>query len=473
MLTYKPKLLIFTTCFLLLLLPLALCFCGFVLPPQYEESFMGELKYKCERLDETPGNRIVFVGGSGAAFGIDSALVEDYFPGCHAVNFGMYAALGTKAMLDLSVDSIHAGDIVILMPEQDPQTLSCYFNSEYMWQGVDGAFRLLGRIDAADRKSMIGQFPYFAARKCRYVLTGEALVPDDVYRRSSFNTYGDISSPACTANIMPEGYDPNTPVRFGTDVLSDEFAEYINDYVDTLTKRGATVWYLFCPMNEKAVTDASDIDSYYDYLQSRLHCPIIGNPHDSVMEPEWFYDTNFHLNNSGKIVYTRNLIRAVKAALGDTSPTQIALPPMPLPAQAAVFHGDNSDADCFTWIIQDDTAVLTGLTPTGSSREHLTIPAAIDGYPITVLPVSVFAGHTTLRSVTVQENIRSIDDYAFEGCTALQTIRLLHIEPQHCLVGQHLLDETDAAVVVDTDLQTTFCLNYFWSVYAERIHTEE
>lgn len=64
MLTYKPKLLIFTTCFLLLLLPLALCFCGFVLPPQYEECFMGELKYKCERLDKTPGNRIVFVGGS-------------------------------------------------------------------------------------------------------------------------------------------------------------------------------------------------------------------------------------------------------------------------------------------------------------------------------------------------------------------------------------------------------------------------
>lgn len=502
---HNRKLLIFTTTFLLLLLPLALCFCAFLLPPQYEESFMGELKYKCDRLQKTDGNRIILVGGSGAAFGIDSALIEGAFPDRKAVNFGMYAALGTTAMLDLSEGDVREGDIVIVMPEQDPQTLSCHFNGEYMWQGVDGAFHLLFRLDGDCLNSMLGQFPYFAARKCSYMLSGQPPQPDEVYRRSSFNAYGDIDIPACSANIMPDGYDPNTPIRFDEAVLSDDFVEKLNEYVDTLTRRGAIVWYYFCPINESAVANDANVDLYYDYLQSRLHCQIIGNPHDCVMESGWFYDTNFHLNNSGKIIYTRNLIRAIKAALGDSTPTRITLPQIPSPndgsnalggnpvidsdshgdgqdtdfgslgndlAANSDSHGDNSDEDCFTWELKDGAAILTGLSEEGLGRTELTIPADMDGYPLNRLPADVFAGNTVLRVVTIQENIRAIDDYAFAGCDSLETIRMLHIVPQHCLVGQHLLDETNAAIVVDADLQTQYLLNYTWSVYAERIRGE-
>ena len=42
--------------------------CGFGLPAQYGDTFMGELKSKYERLKETPGQRIVLAGGSGVAF---------------------------------------------------------------------------------------------------------------------------------------------------------------------------------------------------------------------------------------------------------------------------------------------------------------------------------------------------------------------------------------------------------------------
>lgn len=41
--------------------------CGFGLPVQFGDTFMGELKSKYERLKETSGKRIVLVGGSGVA----------------------------------------------------------------------------------------------------------------------------------------------------------------------------------------------------------------------------------------------------------------------------------------------------------------------------------------------------------------------------------------------------------------------
>ena len=139
-----------TLLYLLLFLTLpALCLvCGFLLPPRYEETFMGELKEKVRLLDETPSPRLILVGGSGAAFGVDSCLLEEALPDYHVVNFGMYAALGTSAMLDLSKSRVREGDLVILLPEESPQTFSDFFDPDILWQGLDGAFSLLSDLPA-------------------------------------------------------------------------------------------------------------------------------------------------------------------------------------------------------------------------------------------------------------------------------------------------------------------------------------
>ena len=54
---------------------------------------------------------------------------------------------------------IHEGDIVILSPEQSRQTLSDYFNGEYMWQAADGAFGMLRDLKSENFEAMLGNFP--------------------------------------------------------------------------------------------------------------------------------------------------------------------------------------------------------------------------------------------------------------------------------------------------------------------------
>ena len=44
------------------------------------------------------------------------------------------------------------------------------------------------------------------------------------------------------------------------------------------------------------------------------------------MEAEWFFDTNFHLNQAGKEVNTVQLIRDIKAMLGDDRTVNVELP---------------------------------------------------------------------------------------------------------------------------------------------------
>ena len=401
--------------------------CGFGLPVQFGDTFMGELKSKYERLKETSGKRIVLVGGSGVAFDCDSALMDDFFPSYEIVNFGMYAGLGTKAVMDLSENYIHEGDIVILSPEQGEQTFSDYFNGEYMWQAADGAFGMLRDLKSENFEAMLGNFPRFALEKLNYVMKGQKPQTDSIYQKKSFNTYGDIELDTCRENILPNGYDVNQKVRFTEDVVQPEFMDYMNDWAKRLEKKGAVVWYRYCPVNKLSVEDMDDLAAYDVFLRQKLDFPVIGNPKNSLMEAEWFFDTNFHLNQPGKEVNTVQLIRDMKAMLGDDRAVTVELPEKPHRTWGEV------SAETRIWTAKD--------SETYQGEETIVIP----------------------------ENVTQIEDYAFSNCAGLKQIVLEQKDPSKCIVGQHLLDGTGAEILVPQMSVDSYKRNYFWSVYAGRI----
>ena len=401
--------------------------CGFGLPVQFGDTFMGELKSKYERLKETSGKRIVLVGGSGVAFDCDSALMDDFFPSYEIVNFGMYAGLGTKAVMDLSENYIHEGDIVILSPEQSEQTFSDYFNGEYMWQAADGAFGMLRDLKSENFDAMLGNFPRFALEKLNYVMKGQKPQTDSIYQKKSFNTYGDIELDTCRENILPNGYDVNQKVRFTEDVVQLEFMDYMNDWAKRLEKKGAVVWYRYCPVNKLSVEDMDDLAAYDVFLRQKLDFPVIGNPENSLMEAEWFFDTNFHLNQPGKEINTVQLIRDMKAMLGDDRAVTVELPEKPHRTWGEV------SAETRIWTAKD--------SETYQGEETIVIP----------------------------ENVTQIEDYAFSNCAGLKQIVLEQKDPSKCIVGQHLLDGTGAEILVPQMSVDSYKRNYFWSVYADRI----
>ena len=401
--------------------------CGFGLPVQFGDTFMGELKSKYERLKETSGKRIVLVGGSGVAFDCHTALMDDFFPSYEIVNFGMYAGLGTKAVMDLSENYIHEGDIVILSPEQSEQTFSDYFNGEYMWQAADGAFGMLRDLKSENFEAMLGNFPRFALEKLNYVMKGQKPQTDSIYQKKSFNTYGDIELDTCRENILPNGYDVNQKVRFTEDVVQPEFMDYMNDWAKRLEKKGAVVWYRYCPVNKLSVEDMDDLAAYDVFLRQKLDFPVIGNPENSLMEAEWFFDTNFHLNQPGKEVNTVQLIRDMKAMLGDDRAVTVELPEKPHRTWGEV------SAETRIWTAKD--------SETYQGEETIVIP----------------------------ENVTQIEDYAFSNCAGLKQIVLEQKDPSKCIVGQHLLDGTGAEILVPQMSVDSYKRNYFWSVYAGRI----
>ncbi|MDD6201177.1 MAG: hypothetical protein PUB93_07930 [Firmicutes bacterium] len=453
---------------LLLALPVLLAVCGFGLPAQFGQTFLGALPDKLELLRQSQGSRIILVGGSSVPFSVNSPWIREAFPEYTVVDLGLYADIGTPVMLDLLEEELRPGDIVILSPEQDAQALSLYFSGESLWQAMDGHWELLSRLPSHRYEKLAASFASFAGKKAYYALRGQPELTG-IYRKSSFNAFGDIDSPERGANIMAGGYDPNQPIRFDEDMIGEDFTEYLNAFAARCRQASARVCYRFGPMNQAALADdEGKLDAFYDALSAKLDFPILGDPHRSVMDRGWFYDTNFHLNASGAAVFTKYLIEDLKILLGDTSPTRIELPPMPELTRPVPMDGDNSCLDCFTYAETEDGLVIDGLTERGRSAETLVIPVSRGDRPIVGISETLFAGSTVLRELTVQENIGVLYDGMFRSCTGLRKL-ILTGGPGCYTVGDGLRDGADFRICVPETFADSYRRHYLWQKYGSFI----
>ncbi|MBR5704559.1 MAG: hypothetical protein IKX21_01150, partial [Deltaproteobacteria bacterium] len=291
---------------LLLIVPvLLLCF-AFCLPAQYGKTYLAALTDKAAALDKAESPKIVLIGGSGAAFGFDCELLEEQFPGYQAVNFGLYAGLGTTVMLELALPALNSGDIVIFSPEFSKQTLSDWFDAQSMWQAAEENPALLLRLDVSRWQDMLAAFPSYAAQKAKFALLRADPNESGIYARSSFTEKGDVQASLRPSNQMPGGWDGNMPLRFDDDLPTEDFVQRVNDFTEACRKKNVRVYFRFCPMNESAMQpeERERMEDFTERLCASLACELLGSAERALMEPGWFYDTNFHLNGAGAVVNT-------------------------------------------------------------------------------------------------------------------------------------------------------------------------
>lgn len=460
-------------------IPLSLFGSVFWTPPRYDETYYGELAHMVDRLKTTEGKKIVFVGNSAMAFGIRPDLIDAEIPGYTSVVFGLYGAIGTKAMLNLSKAGIGEGDIVVFAPEQYAPSLSLEFSAGEMWFAADADHSLLGYLPGEDKVAMAKAFYDFAQSKFAYTADGSKPEVDGVYMQASFDDgagnevgYMTYERPY---NVMPFGYDANALISYRTDIFGEGFLDYVNEYAAYVRSVGAEICFGFAPANRLALADGTAreaLEAYYEYLLANLDMEVMGHPADYVMDYEWFYDSNLHMNSSGMYAYTRLLVEDLKAHLSIDTETQIEVPEKPQIPAGEVEEGDNADAACFTYaLVQDEVqgtevAVVTGLTAEGRERAELTIPSTYEGRQVTMFEAGTFQGDTKLSRVVIPGSIRMIYDGSFSGCTRLQEIRLLHETP--CGVGTNLFAGTDGfRIGVRASALEVFATHYNWGAYKE------
>ncbi len=500
---------------LLILAPILLMLAPtFLMYSQHDLTFYGALDAKVDRLDSIEGNKIVVLGGSSVAFGIDSEMIEQATPGFEVVNFGLYADLGTKLMLDLSEDAIRAGDIIILAPELDPQTLSLYFSGASTWKAFDNDPSLLLRLKKENLSSMWGSMFAHSINKLKYALTEKPEL-DNAYHSKNFNKYGDFEwkgeneAYAPTENKMAATgyYQSSTPINPDISTYASDFIDYINDYVKRMTARGATVYYNWCPMNRYAIvgelyddkgnlrTDGNGnavegcieddelplekIAQFEADLAAALDCPILGSFTDYIYEPEYMYDSNFHLNEAGVIKHTVNLLTDFYRVY--TAGNQVYTPTVEIPSAPPLPEITLADPDrIYTvgdFLLQareegEGYFAVVGLSEVGLTKKTVILPrehVTNDGItlPVKVIESDAFSNTTVTKNVIVPDMpMNAIKDNAFRGSSVENLYLYCPLErdgevisPGTYATGAHPKFKTHVTMNYYYD----YLIDYFWS----------
>jgi hypothetical protein len=469
------------------------------LPNQYDNTYLAELNDKYELLCNTNDRKIIFVGGSSLPFGLRSDLIEQELHGYKVVNFGLYATLGTKLMMDLSKANINQGDIVILSPELSVQTYSLYFNAEAVLQACDGFAFKYKYLSLDNNLSLFYNYYKFAYDKISYVVNQNQPDPIGIYRHDSFNEYGDIKVERAN-NIMNNGVDSTMQISTD-DLLDEEFIDYVNDYISYVRSKKAKIYFNFSPCNELAITSSSSKRSEFQQsLTNSLECDLLSNLDDCIMDYRYFYDTNFHLNSSGAIYYSNLIINNIKLKLGmetqatdnsngndaDSSDSNTPSIVVPTPPDISVdevvepdvsnsltpfneYNGEpnNDYLDYFNYRLVGSSYQIISIKDEYKDIEEVILPSTYNGKNVTALTEDALYGCVNLKRIYIGLTYKTLEGGAFNGCISLERIYLYELDGNTIQPDQtDLLKGAASSVAIYIPVGANYQSGYTWMNYS-------
>ena len=287
------------------------CFISAVVPG-YEGEYTAGLIDKVEKLENTLGPKIVLIGNSNLAFGINSKKIEEEM-GMPVVNMGLHGGLGNAFSEEMAKINIEPGDIYVVCHTNyidDSSTVDWALT----WITVENKYKHWRLIRKQDMSHMIDAFPIYLKKCIELWAEGQSnqMRDDEYYYREVFNEYGDVA-----------------PKREGSrlDDLGIEFGEYcpgideacterLNELTAYIEQKGAEMVVAGYPI----IVDGSpsegfldDIEVFQIQLAEQLKCAVISDFREYCYDQKYFFDTIAHLNDEGVELRTEQLIRDLKA----------------------------------------------------------------------------------------------------------------------------------------------------------------
>lgn len=272
--------------------------------PQYQGAYTAALLDKVERLNSIEQPKLVLLGNSNLAFGINSEKIEDVL-GMPVVNMGLHGSLGNAFHEEMGKLNVTEGDIYIIC-HTDYLNESAIPNPALAWITIEDHFELWRLLGIKDIWSMTKAYPTYL-KKCLYLYLNEAgnQPVEGIYARQAFNDYGDIGMEKKELTYdFPIVHAPS---------IGEETIDRINKLNDYLTEQGATLLVAGYPIaNGEKTPDIKIYMNFQNELREKLNCPVISDYTDYMFDYEYFFNTEWHLNDRGGELRTNQLIKDIE-----------------------------------------------------------------------------------------------------------------------------------------------------------------
>jgi hypothetical protein len=288
--------------------------------PIDKDKYLMVLLDKHRILARTPQPRMIFVGDSSLAFGLDSAKVKAA-TGYNVVNMGLHGGLGLIYIMDELKPYLKKDDIVIFALDY----------THYIGVGtgdntlIEVTIVMPWIIKYYSRENImpfINNIPVTFQRRLRGLFSPTKEGPG--HRRSGFNEYGDnighigLKSDAFKgmefiAKYVPQARELNM-TRFLPERVNNVIVTYLNRFASYWGKRGVRMYIAYSPLmeNDRKKQEYALLKLDKD-IRARVRMKVIGSPLPYIYPQKDFYDNEFHLNGEGRELRTLQLIQDLKS----------------------------------------------------------------------------------------------------------------------------------------------------------------
>lgn len=286
---------------------------AFLCLPQYTGLFNAALLDKYGRLASLKGPKVVLLGDSTLAFGVDSAALEAA-TGLPVVNMGLHQGLGFPFYADITKPHIGEGDLVIVCFASYSAYNAGLGDPLLAWVTLENHPALWRHVRPAYYPALLRTLPTYARRALNLLLDGQGnrTPTDTYYARAALNAYGDVALPR-PANIINEA---ENPTGFIPGPMDPALRAELNAYHDYVQSKGATLYFACAPIYAPDVSGEvlRTFDALEAQLRADLRCTMLLHYADSLYDAALFYDTKLHLNDTGVARRTGAFIAALQAA---------------------------------------------------------------------------------------------------------------------------------------------------------------
>lgn len=275
-------------------------------------------RLKHERLEKTQ-NRLVLVGGSNLAYGIDSALLETE-TGRQVTNLGMNGYFGVRFMLEEVRSAVAPGDIVVIALEYDSFVKSPDGTASDLLMAIKARPESLEYLSRTQKIELLKALPYVAQMKLVRLIKSEARSIVDKVRGEQpgnaekqlesietlrgFEEHGDLTSHLGV--VWP--YERERGYDLSHLELDPELLPLLTKFAADLKSREVEVVLSFTPVEQTYFEEhRKAIEAIHHTFQKHSGLLIPSAPSAFVYPGDSFFDTVYHLNERGRPERTRRL----------------------------------------------------------------------------------------------------------------------------------------------------------------------
>ncbi len=284
----------------------------FVIGSQYKYSYVASFYDKIERLESINEPKIILVGNSNLAFGMNSEKLEKSM-GMPVVNLGLHNNLGSAFHEQMAKFNINKGDIVVVCHTD-------YYNDNILdrtlaWVTIDNHLNAMRVLRLKDFTWIAMVYHTYYKKTLELAVTNKGNINEvGSHSRYSFNNYGDIifrpeEDQLNEEELFLQGSSINHLPPIGEDAIKrlNDFNKYIND-------RGAYMVIAGYPLIDSKYSNynESDVNRFQTVLSDNVDCDVVSSFNDYMLPCDYFFDHLFHLTEEGADIRTDLLISDLK-----------------------------------------------------------------------------------------------------------------------------------------------------------------